>query len=50
MPSLAWRPFNTALVKFPHPVKIDRFVHNDGDRKTELLSLSLQYRERLGFK
>ncbi len=27
---------------FPSPNKADRFVHNDRDRKTELLSLSLQ--------
>jgi len=34
---------NKASVKFPCPNKIDRFVHNDGDRKTEVLSLSLRY-------
>jgi len=28
---------------FPPPNKIDNFVHNDGDRKTKLLSPSLQY-------
>jgi len=26
---------NTALLEFPCPNKIDRFVHNDRDRKTE---------------
>ncbi len=31
----------TALVEFPRPNKIDCFVHNDGDRETELLSLSI---------
>ncbi len=30
------------LVKFPCPNKINRFIHNDGDRKT-VLSLSLRY-------
>jgi len=39
---LAWRRFTHSLVEFPRPNKIDRFVHNDGGRKTELLSLSLQ--------
>ncbi len=34
---------NTAWVEFPRPNKIDSFVHNDGDRKSELLSLSLRY-------
>ncbi len=34
---------NTAWVEFPRPNKIDRFVHTDSDRKTEFLSLSLQY-------
>jgi len=42
-PSLAWRLLITALVKFPRTDKIDRFVHNDRDRKTELLNLSLRY-------
>jgi len=39
----AWRPFTQLRSSFPHPSKIDRFVHNDGDRKTEFLSLSLRY-------
>jgi len=42
-PELAWHLFNTAWVKFPCPNKIDRFVHNDGDIKSKLLSLSLRY-------
>ncbi len=33
----------TVLVEFPCPNKIDCFVHNDGDRKSKLLSLSLLY-------
>jgi len=28
---------NTVWVEFPRPDKIDRFVPNDGDRKTEVL-------------
>jgi hypothetical protein len=36
----------TASVEFPQPNKKDRFVHNDRDRKTELLSLSLRYSAR----
>jgi len=43
MPSLDWHPLIRGLVEFPRSDKIDRFVHNDGDRKTEFLSLSLQY-------
>ncbi len=39
---LAWRRLYTAWAEFPRPNKIDRFVHNDGDRKSELLSLSLR--------
>jgi len=39
---LAWHRLYTAWVNFPSPNKIDRFVHNDGDRKCELLSLSLR--------
>ncbi len=42
-PSLAWRPFNTALVEFPWLDKIDHFVPNDRDKKTESLNLSLRY-------
>jgi len=42
-PELAWCPFKHSLVKFPRPSKIDRFVHNDGDRESKLLSLSLWY-------
>jgi hypothetical protein len=38
----AWHWYYTASVKFPRPDKIDRFVHNDGDRKPYFLSLSLQ--------
>ncbi len=34
--------FYTGLVEFPCPDKIDHFVYNDGDRKSKLLSLSLQ--------
>jgi len=45
MPELAWRLFNTAWVKIPWPNKIDRFVHNDRDRKRELLSLSFFNRQ-----
>ncbi len=41
MPKHRLASFYTALVEFPRPVKIDCFVHNDGDRKTELLNLSL---------
>ncbi len=33
-PELAWHRFTQSLVKFPRPNKIDRFVHNDGDRKS----------------
>jgi len=33
----------TASVEFPCPNKIHSFIHNDGDRKMELLSLSLRY-------
>jgi len=40
---LAWRRLYTAWVEFPYPTRIDRFIQNDGDRKSELLSLSLQY-------
>jgi len=40
---LAWRHLYTAWVKFPCPNKIDHFIHNDRDRKSELLSLSLRY-------
>jgi len=36
MLSPAWLLFYTELVEFPQPIRIDRFVHNDGDRKTEL--------------
>jgi hypothetical protein len=36
----------TASVKFPRQDKIDRFVHNDRGRKSELLSLSLRYNSR----
>jgi len=43
MPELTWCPFKHSLVKFPCPNKIDRFVHNDGDRESKLLSLSLRY-------
>jgi hypothetical protein len=32
-----------ASVKFPCLNKIDHTVHNDRDKKNELLSLSLQY-------
>jgi len=39
---LAWRRLYTSWVEFPRPNKIDRFVHNDRDRKSELLSLSLR--------
>jgi len=35
--------FYTAPVEFPCPNKIDRFVHNEGDRKIEFLILSLRY-------
>jgi len=35
----------TASVEFPRPSKIERFVHNEEDRKTELLSLSLRYQD-----
>ncbi len=45
MPELAWRPFEHSLGQVSPPNKIDRFVHNDRDRETELLSLSLRYYE-----
>jgi len=38
-----WRPFTQRQSSFPRPNKIDHFVHNDGDRKTKFLSLSLPY-------
>jgi hypothetical protein len=40
---LAWRRLHTSSVEYLRPSKIDRFVHTDGDRETEFLSLSLQY-------
>ncbi len=40
---VTWRPFTHRWSSFPCPNKIDRFVHNDGDRKTKFLSLSLRY-------
>ncbi len=40
---LAWHCLCTATFEFPRPNKIDRFIHKNGDRKTELLSLSLCY-------
>jgi len=39
---LAWLLFYTVWVEFSQPIRIDHFVHNDEDRKTELLNLSLQ--------
>jgi hypothetical protein len=46
MPELAWRPFkHSSQGQVSPPKKIDRFVHNDRDRETELLSLSLRYYE-----
>jgi len=42
---IVWRPFKHSLVEFPHPNKIDHFVHNDGDRESKLLSLSLRYEQ-----
>ncbi len=43
MPNLAWHHLYTASVELPCPNRINRFVHTDGDRKTELLNLSLRY-------
>ncbi len=37
---LAWRRLYIASVEFPCPNNINRFVHNDGNRKTESLSQS----------
>jgi len=42
MASLAWGPFKHSVVEFPWPDKIERLVHNDGDREAKLLSLSLR--------
>jgi len=42
---LAWCRLYTAWVEFTRPNKIDCFIHNDGDRKSKLLSLSLRQKE-----
>jgi len=44
---LAWHCLYTTWVEFPCPNKIDCFVHNDGDRTSKLLSLSLRYFVRI---
>jgi len=46
-PDLSWRCLYTAWVEFPRPNKIECFVHNDGDRTSKLLSLSLRYFVRI---
>ncbi len=42
---LALRRLYIAWVEFPRLTKIDRFKHNDGDRKSKLLSLLLRYKQ-----
>jgi len=42
---VTWRPFTQHQSSVPRPNKIDRYVHNDGDRKTKFLGLSLRYVE-----
>jgi len=39
----AGRRLYTAWVEFPCPNKVDHYIHNYGDRKSEWLSLSLLY-------